>query len=193
MHGFNIVLQVNKKSAPGSDGVHRSMLHHTGPEARQIVLAFISKLYKDRRLPSTWKQAEQVPIPKSDKRNAFRPISLLSCVSKTTESMVLNRALKIARSQFSDLLYGFLSHKGTTDGLVTLASAITENMGTSKSKECIAVYVEKAFELTHPLVVVHEANKLGIKGNMLAYIVDYLRDNARLNSRVINYRLGTLT
>ena len=193
MHGLNIVLQVNKKSAPGSDGVHRSMLHHTGPETRQIVLAFINKLYKDRRLPSTWKQAEQVPIPKSDKRNAFRPISLLSCVSKTTESMVLNRALKIARSQFSDLLYGFLSHKGTTDGLVTLASAITENMGTSKSKECIAVYVEKAFELTHPLVVVHEANKLGIKGNMLAYIVDYLRDNARLNSRVINYRLGTLT
>ena len=103
---------------------------------------------------------------------------------------MLNRLLKIARSQFSDLLYGFLSHKGTTDGLVTLASAITENIGASKSKECIAVY---AFELTHPLVVVHEANKLGIKGNMLAYIVDYLRDNARLNSRVINHRLGTLT
>ena len=51
-------------------------------------------------------------------------------------------------------------------------------MGTSKSKECIAVYVdlEKAFELTHPLVVVHEATKLGVKGNMLAYIIDYLRD-----------------
>ena len=62
-----------------------------------------------------------------------------------------------------------------------------------KSKGCIAVYVEKVFELTHPLVVVHEANKLGIKGNMLAYIVDYLIDNARLNSRVINHRLGTLT
>ena len=124
MHEVNIVLQVNKKSAPGSDGVHRSILHHTGPEARQIVLAFINKLYKDRRLPSTWKQAEQVPVPKSDKRNAFRPISLLSCVSKTMESMVLNRALKIARLD-----------SGTTDGLVTLASVITENMGTSKSKE----------------------------------------------------------
>ena len=178
IHALNRVLQVNKKSVPGSDGVHRSMLHHTGPEARQIVLAFINKLYKDRRLTNTWKQAEQVPIPKSDKRNAFRPISLLSCVSKTMESMVLNRALKKARSQFSDLLYGFLSHKGTTDDLVILASAITENMGTSKSKECIAVYVDlqKAFELTHPLVVVHEANKLGIKCNMLAYIIDYLRD-----------------
>ena len=193
MHELNIVLQVNKKSAPGSDGVHRSILHHTGPEARQIVLAFINKLYKDRRLPSTWKQAEQVPVPKSDKRNAFRPISLLSCVSKTMESMVLNRALKIARLQFSDWLYGFLPHNGTTDGLVTLASVITENMGTSKSKEWIAVYGEKAFELTHPLVAVHEANKLGIKGNMLAYIVDYLRDNARWNSRVINHKLGTLT
>ena len=32
------------------------------------------------------------------------------------------------------------------------------------------------FELTHPLVVAHEASKLGIKGNMLDYIIDYLRD-----------------
>ena len=81
-HELNRVLQVNKKSSPGSDGVHRSMLHHTGPGARQILLAFINRLYKDRRLPSTWKQAEQVPIPKPDKRNAFRPVPLLSRVSK---------------------------------------------------------------------------------------------------------------
>ena len=94
------------------------------------------------------------------------------------ESMALNRALTIARPQFSELLYGFLPHKGTTDGLVTLASAINEHIGAGKSnnKECIAVCVdlEKAFELSHPLVVTHEASKLGIKGNMLAYIVDYL-------------------
>ena len=124
--------QVNKKSAQGSDGVHRSMLHHTGPGARHILLAFINNVYKDRHLPSTWKQDEQVPIPKPEKRNAFRPISLLSCVSKTMESMVLNRALTIARPPFSDLLYGFLPHKGTADDLVTLASAITEKMGTGK-------------------------------------------------------------
>ena len=116
------------------------------------------------------------------------------------ESMVLNRALRIARPQFSDLLYGFLPHKGTTDGLVTLASAITEKMGTGKkSKECIVVYVdlEKAFELTHPLVVAHEASKLGIKGNMLAYIVDYLRDRKGMvkyqgnKSQVRDFDLGT--
>ena len=139
IHELNRVLQVNEKSAPGSDGMRRSMLHHTGPGARQILLAFINRLYKDRRLPGSWKQAEQVPIPKPDKCNAFRPISLLSCVSKTMESMVLNRALTIARPQFSDLLYGFLPHKGTTDGLVTLASANNEHIGTGtgKNKECI--------------------------------------------------------
>ena len=138
IHELNRVLQVNKKSSPGSDGVHRSMLHHTGPGARQTLLAFIDRLYKDRRLPSNWKQAEQVPIPKPDKRNAFRPISLLSCVSKTMESIVLNRALTIARTQFSEYLYGFLPHKVTTDSLVTLATAINEHIGAGKrnNKEC---------------------------------------------------------
>ena len=70
-------------------------------------------------------------------------------------------------------------------------------MGTSKSKECIAVNVEKAFELTHPLVVVHEANKLGVKCNMLAYIIDYLRDRKCTfkfqgnKSQVRDFDLGT--
>ena len=34
IHELNRVLQVNKKSAAGSDGVHRSMLYHTdqGPD-----------------------------------------------------------------------------------------------------------------------------------------------------------------
>ena len=201
IHELNRVLQVNRKSAPGSDGVHRSILHHTGPRARQILLAFINKLYKDRRLPSTWKQADQVPIPKPDKRNAFRPISLLSCVSKTMESMVLNRALTIARPQFSKHLYGFLPQRGTTDGLVTLATAVNEHVGVGKlnNKECIAVYIdlEKAFELAHPLVVAHEASKLGIKGNMLAYIVDYLSDRKGTvkfqgsKSQVKDFDLGT--
>ena len=68
-------------------------------------------------------------------------------------------------------------------------------MGTSKSKECIAVYVdlEKAFELTHPLVVLHEANKLGIKSNVQAYIIDYLRDRKFQGnkSQVRDFDLGT--
>ena len=201
IHELNRVLQVNRKSAPGSDGVHRSMLHHTGPGARQILLAFINKLYKDRRLPSTWKQEEQVPIPKPDKRKAFRPISLLSCVSKTMESMVLNRALTIARPQFSEYLYGFLPHKGTTDGLATLATAVNEDIGAGKrnNKECVAVYIdlEKAFELAHPLVVAHGASKLGIKGNVLAHIVDDLSDRKGTvkyqgsKSQVKDFDLGT--
>ena len=167
---LNKVWLVNWKSAPGSDGVNRSMLHHAGPKARQILLEFINKLYKDRHLPSTWKQAEQVPIRKPDKKNVFRPIYLLS--------MVLNRALTIDRHQLIELLYGFLPHRGTTDGLVTLVSAITENMNSKTNKDCIAVYVdlEKAVELAHPLVVAYEASKLGIEGHMLAYIVDYLKD-----------------
>ena len=175
------------------------MLHHAGPKARQILFEFINKLYKDRHLPSNWKQAEQVPIPKPDMKNAFRPISLLSCVSKTMESMVLNRALTIARHQFSELLYGFMPQRGTTDGLVTLVSAITENMNSKTNKDCIAVYVdlEKAFELAHPLVVAHEASKLGIKGHMLAYIVDYLKDRKGTvkyqgtKSQVRDFDLGT--
>ena len=126
MHELNRVSQVNKKSAPGSDGVHRNMLHHTGPGARQILLAFINKLYKDRRLPNIWKQAQQVPIRYLISVMHLDPFHYLVAFLKPW------KALTTARPQFSDLLYVFLPHKGTTDGLDTLASAITEKMGTGK-------------------------------------------------------------
>ena len=89
MHELNRVLQVNEKSAPGSDGVHRSMLHHTGPGARQILLAFINKLYKDRRLPSTWKQAEQVPIPKPESVMHLDPFHYLVAFLKPWKAWCL--------------------------------------------------------------------------------------------------------
>ena len=52
--------------------------------------------------------------------------------------MVLSRALTIARPQFIEYLYGILPHKGTTDNLVTLATAINEHIGAGKrnNKEC---------------------------------------------------------
>ena len=41
------------------------------------------------RLPPAWKEADIQPIPKPREPAKLRPISLISCVAKTAERMVL--------------------------------------------------------------------------------------------------------
>ena len=55
-------------------------------------LHFFNNLYANKSFPAKWKKALQVAIPKIGKKDQFRPISLLNCISKVYESMILNRA-----------------------------------------------------------------------------------------------------
>ncbi|XP_050706457.1 uncharacterized protein LOC126991839 [Eriocheir sinensis] len=75
-------------TAPGEDKIPYAFLRHAGPD----MLA--------------WKNATIVPIPKSGDGGEFRPISLLSCLGKTLERILLSR-LRQAVVVFLDLEKAF--------------------------------------------------------------------------------------
>ena len=178
IHELNTVLKVKRKTAPGADGVHLLMLHYAGPIARKLMLELFNEIHLNRQLPNCWREAEQVAIPKPGKRDAYRPISLLSCISKTMERMVLNRAMPIAKPKMEETLFGFIPNRGTTDGLMLLTELISKKHGSTGNKHALAAFIdlEKAFELADPIVVIDEAAKLGIKGHLLAYMHHYLQN-----------------
>ena len=124
IHELDTVLKIKRKTAPGADSVHLLMLHYAGPIARQLMLEQFNKIHINRHLSNWWREAEQVAIPKPSKRDAYRPISLLSCISKTMERMVLNRAMPIAKPKMEETLFGFIPNRGTADGLMLLTELI---------------------------------------------------------------------
>ena len=77
-------------SAPGSDGISHPIISHLGLAGELAFLQVINKSWQTATVPQSWKQATIVPIPKPKEPGKYRPISLLSCLSKTAE-MVLNR------------------------------------------------------------------------------------------------------
>lgn len=92
---FNMQDQVNKRSAPGKDGVQWNMLRNVPDEGKGQLLDTINSAWKDGKFPVDWKHSVVQPIPKPgkppDMMANLRSISLTSTIGKFLERLVLTR------------------------------------------------------------------------------------------------------
>ncbi len=81
--------------SPGVDGVTNDMLRQLSPTAKKELLKMANRSWSEGDVPSTWRMAEIVAIPKKGKSltetGSYRLISLLSCISKLVERLVQHR------------------------------------------------------------------------------------------------------
>ena len=169
------VLHRLKDTAPGDDTVCYSMIQNVPLATKHLFLRLINQSFSEGRLPTRWKMAKIIPIPKKDKTH--RPISLLPALSKVMERLVLTR-VKWSAQPINPYSLGFRSGVGTIDAIATLihkAAPITTLRGGYKSRSTtIFLDLEKAFELVSKDVVLESAALLGIRGQLLVWLDDYL-------------------
>lgn len=107
------------------------------------------------------------PIPKQEV-GTYRPISLLSCLSKTMESAVLKRLRSLIPHPHQ---YTFIYCKGLgrQDNLAAIHSLMDR-------KDAVAVFLnlEKAFELANREAMINTFTKRGVIGKLVAWCNDYL-------------------
>ena len=103
------------------------VLKNCEPELCYILAELFNKCLKESCFPDCWKVSSMVPVFKnvgerSTAKN-YRPVSLLSVVSKVFEKLVNNRIVDHLGKGglFSDFQYGFRS-SGSTAHLLTVVS-----------------------------------------------------------------------
>lgn len=106
-------------TAPGKDKIY-SMISHLGSHATQILLHLFNLSLTAGRLPKCWKDAVIQPIPKQEV-GAYRPISLLSCLSKTMERAVLKRLRSLIPHPHR-YTFAYCKGLGTRDSLAAIHS-----------------------------------------------------------------------
>ena len=115
------------KTASGPDNISSHMLRNT---ARSIS-PFLHKLFNlslsTGRLPSEWKVSNITPIPKGGDASQcpnYRPISLLSLVSKILERIIHNQLLSflLKYSFISRFQFGFRPNSSTQEALLHLTN-----------------------------------------------------------------------
>ncbi|XP_076054465.1 uncharacterized protein LOC143033150 [Oratosquilla oratoria] len=161
---------------PGDDEISFSMVARAPEILRSYILEVINHSWNEMRLPKTWKDANMAAVPKPA-QDAFRSISLLSCINKIMETMVLNRINWAARPFHKNLL-GFRQGVGTEDAIATVISQIfsVKNSGAKRKVTAVFLDLEKAFELSNRDAIIDAMVDAGLRGKLLGWCHDYLTD-----------------
>jgi len=168
------VISKLKISAPGGDNIHNTFLTHASDNALKQITNLYNMSWRAGKLPTSWKSAIIVPIPKKEE-GSFRPISLLSCLSKVMERAILNR-INNKIGEPPPNIYAYTKGRGTLEALTHTIGILSNSK--SKNFTAVAVFLdlEKAFELANPISILNALVTKGLKGKLLTWTTDYLTD-----------------
>ena len=175
-------LSSTESTAPGEDTVVYDMLKHLPENAKIFLLKIINKIWDTGILPKSWKISLIIPVKKPNKNStdvsSYRPIALTSCICKLMEKMINIRLIWYLEKNnlISPFQFGFRINRSTLDPLLRLSNQIQQ--GFANHKQTIGVFfdLEKAYDTTWRQGIIRELCKLGIKGNLLKFLINFLTD-----------------
>ena len=110
-----VIMNLDLSKASGPDCIPVVVLKNCEPELSYILAELFNNCLKESCFPDCWKVSSVVPVFKNVAERStaknYRPVSLLSVVSKVFEKLVNNTILDHLEicSLFSDFQYGFTS------------------------------------------------------------------------------------
>src|SRR5436190_4619927 len=180
-----IISSIKNKSSTGLDGISSKMIKHGKSELIIPILHIANTSLQTGQFPTNMKSAKVIPLHKKGRKddiNNYRPISLLSSVSKILEKIVLVTLLK--HLEINNLLtksqHGFRKGKSTTTAIVDLLEYILDNLEEGNIITSIFVDLSKAFDcLSHELILA-KLESLGVRGIALRWFESYLMGRSQL-------------
>lgn len=176
----SIIKSFSSNKAPGADEV----TYLTMKKLTRKGLIFLTKIANSTMLlgyyPKEWKAAKVLAIPKPNKNpslpESYRPISLLSHISKVIEKIIERRlATEINKSnQLMNEQFGFRSKHNTEMQLARVINNVTENYNCNKHTGAIFLDIEKAFDCVWHYGLLHKLINLELPKYIIHILKSYL-------------------
>ena len=146
-----------------------------------LTSALFNKSLSDGIFPSVWKQANVCPFfkkgSKSDKTN-YRPISLLSNMSKILEKIVYKRLYEYLTD--NDLLTkqnsGFKKNDSTINQLLKIVHQIYQDINDGKDTCMVFLDEYKAFDKVWHEGLTFKIKQMGITGCLFEWLKSYISE-----------------
>ena len=182
-----VIMNLDLSKASGPDCIPVVVLKNCEPELSYILAELFNKCLKESCFPDCWKVSSVVPVFKNvgerSTAKTYRPVSLLSVVSKVFEKLVNNRIVDHLEKcgRFSDFQYGFRSSGSTADLLTVVSDRIARAFNRSGATRAVALDISKAFDRVWHAGLLYKLKSYGISGPIFSLISSFL-SNRRLRA-----------
>ncbi|KAG5669722.1 hypothetical protein PVAND_000017 [Polypedilum vanderplanki] len=147
-----IIRNLKNPKCPGPDKISNRLIKNLPRRGIKYLSKIFNSCLYHNYFPTTWKSANVVPIPKPGKKKAdptaYRPISLLSSLSKILERIILIRIQN--HIEINNIIpneqHGFRSNSSTTHLLYKIINHANTGLKSKKSTGLLSLDVEKAFD-----------------------------------------------
>ena len=183
----DIVSNLNNKKSSGYDGITNFLLKNVINEIISPLTYILNKSLTSGKVPLKMKIARVVPIFKKgqkDSVNNYRPISLLTSISKILEKLVYTRTIKfiVNCKILSDSQFGFRKQHNTTHALLTFIDKVAHAIDDVSHTIGVFLDFSKAFDTIDHEILLYKLSHYGIRGRALEWFKDYLADRKQFVS-----------
>jgi hypothetical protein len=167
--------------AHGADGVSNRLLKETADSICEPLSALINRSFELGKVPSSWKKANVSPVHKKNERSIvsnYRPISLLSTLSKVQERIVYKSMYRFLSQNglLTAKNSGFKERDSAICQLINIVDKIYKAIEDDKDVCMVFLDVPKAFDRVWHKGLLHKLKNNGIDGKLLEWLESYLSD-----------------
>jgi hypothetical protein len=159
---LGVLNRLAKKKASGPDRIPNEVLSLCASELADTLTAVFNRCIREDVFPSAWRSATTAIIRKFNKPDytapgAYRPIALLSTLSKVFETVIANRLTFWAESRkiLPEGQSGGRRGKGCEDAMMALTMWVWQKWREGKTVTALFLDVKSAYPSVHPRRLVH--------------------------------------
>ena len=174
------VFRAKPFKAPGPDGLPPVVWQKLWPEVGDHVHVLLQASVRESYLPEQWKVARIVPLRKPGKPDytlakAYRPISLLTTLSKALESVFAERLsfLDEKHGILPKAHFGARKQRSTTDALQLVTEQIHQAWKQKKILSLVTFDVKGAFNGVNKGVLCQRLKERGIPPEIVKWVYEF--------------------
>jgi hypothetical protein len=184
-HICDIIKILHSKNSTDIDGISTKLLKEIAIELSWPLAHIFNNSLRQGVFPDRLKTSRTVPIFKAGRADLcdnYRPISLLSTLSKVLEKIVSVQLVNhLDRNNILyEHQYGFQRNKSTEHSIIHAVNHISNAMNNNKYTVGVFFDLKKAFDVCSHDILLMKLSKMGITGSALNWFKTYLSDRSQI-------------